>query len=173
MFFGGVPTTFSSTIQPVGYRHVQRQLHLRPASSSSQPSPLLTEKDNEEPVIIPKVPLCERPPAYSAQLASVLAWREDAVQQAALAGTKWAAAGEADAPSVEDLHTELSWLLDDSVAGVRTSSSAAWQQKSWRDIERTEAVAGAKEAEGAAEIHLRESLEELGTLIKLSIDNIN
>jgi hypothetical protein len=82
-----------------------------------------------------------------------------ASQRATFAGTKWEAAGEADAPSVEDLHTELSWLLDDVVAGVRESPSATWQQKSWRDIERVEAAAEV----AVAEMHLRESLEKLGT----------
>lgn len=167
MFFGGSSATFSAPIQHVSsHRHLHhRTSFLSPASSSSYQgsTSVISEHDNE-PIIIPRIPLCERPPAHSAQLTSLLAWRELATQRATLAGTQWAAAGEADAPSVEDLHTELSWLLDDVVAGVRTSPSAAWQQKSWREIERVEAAAvgAASGGCGAAEIHLRESLEGLG-----------
>ncbi len=162
MSLGALPTTTfsgSTNLPHLSYRpHRSFSLHM-PRSSSTQGSTLTPDQISNESVVVPKIPLCERTPAHSAQLTSLLAWREKAAQSATLAGTKWAAAGEADAPSVEDLHTELSWLLDDVVAGLRESSSAAWQQKSWRDIERAEAGPSM----GAAEINLRESLEELGT----------
>lgn len=163
MFIENLPASFSGNyLQHVGYRHQRRSLSHSPRSTSNQASSSLPGQHNEPPVSVPKIPLCERPPAHSTQLTSLLAWRERAAQRATLAGTKWAATGEADAPSVEDLHTELSWLLDDAVAGVVDSSSAAWQQKTWREVERAEA--GSAAVVGAAEIYLRESLEELGTL---------
>jgi hypothetical protein len=165
MGLGALPASvLGSNVQHGGYRHWHfcRSLsHHPPRSSSSDnqtSNTLRTEKHTDEP-IVPQIPLCERSPAHSTQLISLLAWREMASQRATFAGTKWEAAGEADAPSVEDLHTELSWLLDDVVAGVRESPSATWQQKSWRDIERVEAAAEV----AVAEMHLRESLEKLGT----------
>jgi hypothetical protein len=162
MHFGRSPIIFpgNSQMQHVNYRsHQHRHFfsHHLSRSTSNQSSSMITEQTNE-PVIVPRIPLCERAPTHSTQLTSLLTWRESAAQRATLAGSRWAAAGEADAPSVEDLHTELAWLLDDAVAGVRDSASAAWQQKSWREIERAESGA----VVGASEIYLRESLEELG-----------
>jgi hypothetical protein len=162
MSSGSLPESFSgNNVQHLSYRHHRRSIfhsHLPLRSTSNQASSLLPGQNSESSATVPKIPLCERPPAHSVQLTSLLAWRERAAQRATLAGNRWAAAGEADAPSVEDLHTELSWLLDDAVAGVIDSSSAAWQQKSWREIQRTESAV----VVGAAEIYLKESLEELG-----------
>lgn len=108
--------------------------------------------------IAPQLPLCERPPAYVTQLATLLTWRNSASQQAALAGAAWV--DEPDAPSVEDLDTELSWLLDDAVVGVRSPGDDEWQQQSWRDVERSLRLRGEPGKE--TEVSLREPLEELG-----------
>ena len=130
---------------------------LKPFSSSSRhrSSSVAATSDTE---ITPKIPLCERAPAHITQLTSLLEWRERAAERATSAATGWA--GEQDAPSAEDLQTELSWLLDDAVAGLRMSEAAPWQPQSWLDIEKK---VGAPPPTTTTEIHLREPLKELGT----------
>ena len=128
---------------------VQQQRSLSTASAAA------TEGE-----IVPQIPLCERQAAHTTQLTNLLTWRDQAAQRAAAVGSSWS--NEPDAPSVEDLHTELSWLLDDTVVGVKSPGDTTWQQKSWRDIERSLRLKG--EPSGDAEISLREPIEELGRL---------
>lgn len=130
----------------------RRSLAAAAAASAADPHPLH--------------PLCERPPAHVAQLTSLLAWRDAAASRAAAAGAAWA--GESDAPSVDDLATELSWLLDDAVAGLRPQGASIWQAKAWREIERGEAREDAAAA-AALEVSLRESVEGLGGLVIVSL----
>jgi hypothetical protein len=111
----------------------------------------------------PLLPLCERPAIHVAQLTSLLAWRDAAASRAAAAGARWD--GEPDAPTAEDLQTELVWLLDDAVAGLRPQGNDAWKAKAWRDIERGEA----EEGSDALEVNLRESVEGLGRFKSLYI----
>ncbi|KAL4420380.1 hypothetical protein ABPG77_002320 [Micractinium sp. CCAP 211/92] len=81
----------------------------------------------------PAIPLCERPAEHTAPLADLLAWREAAEQQVAAVGTSWER--EDDGPSVEDLQTELGWLLDDALAAM-ARPGGDWRPTSWRQLER-------------------------------------
>ena len=113
----------------------------------------------------PRIPLCERPPSYITQIATLLDWREQAADRASDVGATWQ--GQQDAPSVEDLHTELSWLLDDTVVGMRQAPEDPWKVTTWRDLEKQiqYSTSTSSRLPPATEVYLRESLEDLGMCI--------
>lgn len=119
------------------------------------------ETDVQEPNQAPNVPLCERPPTHAAQLKTLLEWQEGAARRASLAEAQWQ--NKKDAPCVEDLKTELSWLLDDAVAGIRRTQQP-WEARAWRDIERQLSTKDIMNA-SQVEVQLRESLDELGEVL--------
>ena len=121
-----------------------------------------------QPEVQPRLPLAERPPEHSAPLQSVLAWRQAALEAVAAVGDSWAAAD--GGPSGADLQTELSWLLDDAVAGVSSGSGGSggdggWQNATWRALER-DAASGPDSGggDGRRLVRLREPLPALEAL---------
>ncbi|GAB4817952.1 hypothetical protein N2152v2_004998 [Parachlorella kessleri] len=108
----------------------------------------------------PQVPLCQRVPEHTAQLASLLSWHEQALAAVRAVGDTWAR--EEGGPSQADLETELSWLLDDAVAGLITAVGDA-RQVSWRWIERG-LRSKEQEQQLQQEVQLRAPLQALDDL---------
>jgi len=122
-------------------------------------------QNDAEGHVEPKIPLCQRPPSHTSALGTLLVWRAEAAELASSAGKSWE--GDKDAPSVEDLQTELSWLLDDAVADISFKGDPA-PERTWRDLERQIAVhpdgqgTVAVSNEEDYTLNLRESIEYLG-----------
>lgn len=84
------------------------------------------------------------------------------MEAATTVGSTWI--GEEDAPSVEDLHTELSWLLDDAVVSIACDGGEGGS--GWRDAERRLLQRSPPEHLESCVVTMREGLEELGEKIK-------
>lgn len=109
--------------------------------------------------IKPKTPLCERKPIHTTRLAGLISWHRDALTRIAFIGDAWMI--QDDGPSQEDLETELSWLLDDSVAALIDETGAPERSITWRSLER-DIKTGALLLPDSCTIKLREPLANLG-----------
>ncbi|KAL4430761.1 hypothetical protein ABPG75_006017 [Micractinium tetrahymenae] len=133
-----------------------------PAASAQDLSAATIDEEEHAAAPQPATPLCERPAEHTAPLADLLAWREAAEQQVAAVGISWEQ--EDDGPSVEDLQTELSWLLDDALAAM-ARPGGNWRPTSWRQLERDLRLrAPLREAACQYLVQLREPLEALEAL---------
>ena len=113
---------------------------------------LAAEEDNLDP----QLPLCLRQTLHSVPLQYLLEWKSEACHRAVLESASWK--NMKDMPTMEDLETELAWLLDDCVAAVKFLPDGGWNSTSWRELERRLKLYDG----GGAEVQLRESLEKLG-----------
>jgi hypothetical protein len=110
------------------------------------------EEDNPDP----QLPLCLRQTLHSVPLQSLLEWKSEASHRAVLESASWK--NMKDMPTMEDLETELAWLLDDCVVAVKFLPDGGWNSTSWRELERRLQSYD----DGGIEVQLRESLEKLG-----------
>lgn len=71
-------------------------------------------------------------------------------------------------PSPTAHQTELSWLLDDALAGIAQQPGGAWRPATWQQVERDLRARGPLADAAAREqcsVQLREPLEALGELL--------
>lgn len=120
----------------------------------------------EEDNLDPQLPLCLRQTLHSTPLQTLLEWKSEACHRAVLESASWK--NMKDMPTMEDLETELAWLLDDCVAAVKFLPDGVWNSTSWRELERR--LQSYDDA--GAEVQLRESLEKLGEYVMYQLTTI-
>mmetsp|Transcript_15436 Transcript_15436/g.39879 ORF Transcript_15436/g.39879 Transcript_15436/m.39879 type:complete len:339 (+) Transcript_15436:170-1186(+) len=106
-------------------------------------------------------PLAEREPRYRIELAELRRWESDAAAQGA-AVFSGSAAGNSDDPTPSELQVELTWLVEDAIAGLHNSDGGVVSMP-WRQLQRELAASGKGEG---VQLASRADLDQLRAIWK-------
>ena len=131
----------------------------RTASTASAAQDPTKEPDEKSPPSFPSskvvVPLAERDGKVVASATQVLEWREWARARAAANEGSRCDTSDDGSPTIENLFTEVDWIVEDAVAGISDAQSGG--DGAWRDM--GQLLAGHGLPRGG-QVLLREDLDE-------------